>query len=1468
MNHSRIRYSFAGDLGKRAATTLCHLMLAFALMVSFAVIMVPTSKAGTFVSGRITTDTTWTVEGSPYWVVGSVFVDPNVSLTIEPGVQVLFEGAYDFVVEGFLLADGTVDDRIIFTSDMPSPSPGDWNGILIYFHGSAVIRNTDVLYGWGLSLWNEGNNTVEGSTFSYNKVGVAISYSSSNVLQGNGFYGNDWGGIMINGSVSSNLIKDSIIESSHYYGILISYGGGLDNIIQNNTIRANEWDGMRIVDSQGYEIRCNELSLNGNEGISAYGSVALIHHNNFYANGRNAYEDENLSMWDDGSEGNYWDDYAGNDTDGDGIGDTPYHIEVDSYDYYPLMEPVSYCPSEGGNLPPVAVANPKYQEVDVGQYAWFTGNTSYDPDGYIVSYDWDFGDGTNGSGVATAHSYDSPGNYSVSLTVTDDDGAQDSDWVYVRVGEVPNEPPVADAEPEYQQVYVGEDAWFSGNLSYDPDGFIINYTWEFGDGTYGFGIFVTHGYGTSMNYSVALTVTDNNGSQDSDNVFVSVLPGEELPDLTLGTEDVYFSNDNPNEGEVITIFATIHNVGTADAHNVTVGFWDNADGMLPVMVLIGTDTISYIPYGENRTASVVWNTSGQGGPNIIWVKIDPDNYILELDEYNNEACRDIYVNPTQENQPPIAEAEPDYQTVQVGEEAWFSGNASYDPDGYIVSYEWDFGDGSFGNGSFVTHTYSAPGNYSVKLTVMDDDGAEDTDNCTVSVVSQTPPPFAWIESLSTDKLLYGVGENINTTVVVRRGNDLLDVVWEGIVTLEVYDGSANLVYTDSEPVVIPCGGGNDTAYFEFALSYADNYTIRAILTGMFDVYDVKEVYITVIESNQPPVADAEPDYQVVPLGELAWFSGNLSYDPDGFIVNYTWYFGDGSYGWGVYVEHFYNIPGQYNVTLWVYDNEGLSDFDTVTVLVQDNQTNPVILLTDPVDGEVGVPLNHSISVTFSKQMDPTSLVWVIDPDPGGWDVLWWMGHTVLGLVHSNPFEPSTVYVVEIVEVEDIYGNPLVPGPVPNPWQFMTMGGNLPPVAVALPEVQWVYVGEEAWFDGNLSYDPDGIIVDYSWDFGDGTSGNGIFVLHAYESPGNYSVKLTVTDDGGATDSDWVYVIVEGNVTYPYITYTYPVDGQVGVQLYENITIWFSEPMNSSTVVWTIDPDPGCWNESWWSDDTVLILSHCNPFAENTWHTVHVIYGESKLGHQLVPGPVPNPWSFLTISGDTPPVAIALPEFQQVEVGEVAWFSGNASYDPDGYIVSYDWDFGDGSTAEGAFVTHVYESPENYTVTMTVVDNDGLSDSDSVVVTVLPAEEPGQPILVLSAGLLNIGTFPEGRTRTIPVEVAAFYAPVTNVHIEVIDPAGLEIEVIPEKQDVAAEGSVKFYLEIEVPELEEGKKVEGRTIQIQAFGDQATSNIEYIDLMIREEEANVWWTPETIATGVAAGIATTVGVASYLLRRRL
>jgi len=85
------------------------------------------------------------------------------------------------------------------------------------------------------------------------------------------------------------------------------------------------------------------------------------------------------------------------------------------------------------NTPPVATFTYSCTDLTCD----FDGSGSYDPDGSIVSYDWDFGDGNTGGGATASHTYDVEGSYTVVLTVTDDGGATDTDTQNVPVGNIP-----------------------------------------------------------------------------------------------------------------------------------------------------------------------------------------------------------------------------------------------------------------------------------------------------------------------------------------------------------------------------------------------------------------------------------------------------------------------------------------------------------------------------------------------------------------------------------------------------------------------------------------------------------------------------------------------------------------------------------------------------------------------------------------------------------------------------------------------------------------------------------------------------------------------------------------------------------------------------------------------------------------------------------------------------------------------
>ena len=195
------------------------------------------------------------------------------------------------------------------------------------------------------------------------------------------------------------------------------------------------------------------------------------------------------------------------------------------------------------NQAPVANAGPD-QAGDEGSSIAFDGSGSSDPDGAIVAYAWDFGDGGSATGVAAAHVYADNGSYTVTLAVTVNQGATATNTATVTIANVA---PIADAGGPYSG-NVGAPITFSGAAT-DPG--ILDthaFSWDFGDGSVASnGQTVTHTYTAAGGYTVTLTVTDNGGATDihAATVSVSAVPvgdGIKLSkNADFSTEDLEFA---------------------------------------------------------------------------------------------------------------------------------------------------------------------------------------------------------------------------------------------------------------------------------------------------------------------------------------------------------------------------------------------------------------------------------------------------------------------------------------------------------------------------------------------------------------------------------------------------------------------------------------------------------------------------------------------------------------------------------------------------------------------------------------------------------------------------------------------------------------------------------------------------------------------------------------------------------------
>src|SRR5438552_742366 len=163
--------------------------------------------------------------------------------------------------------------------------------------------------------------------------------------------------------------------------------------------------------------------------------------------------------------------------------------------------------------PPVPSFPATPNPVVVGATVTFNATASYDPDGMITAYSWDFGDSTpTDTGNLTTHAFASVGSYNVVLTVTDNESFTNRTIQTVVVQSAPPgpQPPIARFTVTPTPVDRGVAVTFNASSSIDPDGTIVSYAWDFGDSSpAGSGVTKTHAYALAGTYSVTLNVTDD-----------------------------------------------------------------------------------------------------------------------------------------------------------------------------------------------------------------------------------------------------------------------------------------------------------------------------------------------------------------------------------------------------------------------------------------------------------------------------------------------------------------------------------------------------------------------------------------------------------------------------------------------------------------------------------------------------------------------------------------------------------------------------------------------------------------------------------------------------------------------------------------------------------------------------------------------------------------------------------------------
>jgi parallel beta-helix repeat protein len=643
--------------------------------------------------------------------------------------------------------------------------------------------------------------------------------------------------------------------------------------------------------------------------------------------------------------------------------------------------------ANGTNLPPVADPNNPYIGTE-GVPLHFKGKGSYDPDGSIVAYLWTFGDGNNATEVNPTHIYAQDGTYTVTLTVTDNEGATNTS---ITTATIADTEPTADfsATPTSGKKPLTV-AFTDNSTSYDG---IMAWNWDFNNDSVTDSTVQnpTYEYAEEGVYTVSLSVTENDGDSDSMTKvdYITVTKANEAPftptnpspfdgatDVPVDA-DLSWNGGDPDAGDTET-YDVYFGTSTSPllvAENHTGTTYDQ--GMLDY----STEYYWQIVAKDNHGAfneSAVWSFVTASGSDLAaeW-HLDDGNGTTAVDTSGNGNDGTLVNNPA-------------WVDGKIGKALRFDGTNDYVHCGQDSSLKitdaitveaWVNWTGA-GNPYFVTKS-GGPGQRSYDLSGNEDGtvefrvGGADC-NTMKSSGTITIPAGEWVH-------LAGTYEPSSYVRLFVDGA----LAKENIVSIPASQGDNGL------PWYIGAREGNQ-GWLKGTIDEVKIYNRALSADEIRADYEANG-------TNLPPVADPNGPYTGMELVPLQ-FNGSGSYDPDGSIVSYLWDFGDGNNATEATPTHIYAQNGTYTVTLTVTDNEGATDTSTTTADIESDLIPPYTTGYSPAKDAIEVAKNTTIVVHVKDDgagVDITSIVMTVN------------GITVAPTITGTPVDYTLTYVPSV-----------------------------------------------------------------------------------------------------------------------------------------------------------------------------------------------------------------------------------------------------------------------------------------------------------------------------------------------------------------------------------------------------------------------------------------------------------------------
>ncbi|GAA0209104.1 hypothetical protein GCM10009123_15700 [Kangiella japonica] len=476
-------------------------------------------------------------------------------------------------------------------------------------------------------------------------------------------------------------------------------------------------------------------------------------------------------------------------------------------------------------------------------------------------------------------------------------------------------------------------------------------------------------------------------------------------------------------------------------------------------------------------------------------------------------------NSGSENQKPVAEAGND-QEVDVGAEVTLSGNASSDPDGDTLTYQWTLTSMPAGSTAVLTaatsvsptFTADVEGSYVAELVVSDGILSSDVDSVTVVAVSANQQPEA--DAGPDQDVKTGATVNLDGSASLDADGDTLTYQWE--ITSKPAASSATLSDSDVE---------NPT----FIADVDGTYTIDLIVNDGTVDSEIDTVTIIATTVNSKPVADAGKD-QNVKTASTVMLDGSASTDVDGDTMTHQWTLTAKPSGSVAVLSDSTalrptfeaDLDGEYTAELVVNDGTVSSDVDAVTVVAATANSEPVADAGDDLKVKANTVVTLNGTASSDADGDLINYQWALTSTPAG---------SMAELNNINLAAPTFV-----ADVEGTYEAELIvdDGSVNSSADAVTVvavKANTAPIANAGIE-QSVKAGASVTLDGSASLDVDGDPINYEWAIisAPATSSASLDSTTSVDPSftadveGTYTIQLIVNDGSVKSNADTVVVI--------------------------------------------------------------------------------------------------------------------------------------------------------------------------------------------------------------------------------------------------------------------------------------------------------------------------------------------------------